>query len=116
MEKVECQLESDSLHVRLLEGAGDVHVHVEEPVHGPSLLGLLDLQLGEEVDEPLEGPLVPVDPEEVDLLEVEDGGGGPVGPLMIALGTGVAHLVPRERNDHRDEEMGKTKTNKQIVQ
>ena len=54
VEEVECQLESDSLHVRLLEGAGDVHVHVEEPVHGPSLLGLLDLQLGEEVDEPLE--------------------------------------------------------------
>ena len=32
------------------------------------LLGLLDLQLREEVDEPLEGPLVAVDPEEVNLF------------------------------------------------
>ena len=31
------------------------------------LFSLLDLQLREEVDEPLEGPLVAVDPEEVDL-------------------------------------------------
>ena len=32
------------------------------------LLGLFDLQLREEVDEPLEGPLVAIDPEEVNLL------------------------------------------------
>lgn len=67
-------------------------MHVEEPVHGPALLRLFDLQLRQEVDKPLEGPLVPVDPEEVDLLEVEDGGGRPVGPLVAALGAGVPHL------------------------
>ena len=35
---------------------------------GSHLLGLFDLQLREEVDEPLEGPLIPVDPEEVNLF------------------------------------------------
>ena len=42
-------------------------MHLEEVAHGAGLLGLLDLQRGEEVDEPLEALLVAVDPEEVDL-------------------------------------------------
>ena len=37
------------------------------PAHCTAMLGLLDLQLGEELDEPLEALLVPVDPEEVNL-------------------------------------------------
>ena len=57
MEEVECELESDGLHVRLLEGGGDVHVHVEEALHRAAQLRLLDLQLRQQVHEPLERPL-----------------------------------------------------------
>ena len=48
------------------------------------MLGLLDLQLGEELDEPLEALLVPVDPEEVNL---GSGGSGIliVGELLLHL-------------------------------
>ena len=92
MEEIKGQLKSNRLHVCLLQGAGDVHVHVKESVHGPSLLSLLNLQLRQQVDKPLEGPLVSVDPEEVDLLQVEYRGSGPVGPLVVALGTGVPNL------------------------
>ena len=83
MEQVQGELQTDCLHVGPLEGRGDVHVHVQEPVeggvqgpggpalpaHGAPVLGLLDLQLGEQLDEPLEALLVPVDPEEVNLWE-----------------------------------------------
>ena len=31
VQEVQRQLEADSLHVRPLEGRGDVHVHVQEP-------------------------------------------------------------------------------------
>ncbi len=37
------------------------------PLHGAALLGLLDLQLGEEAHEPFEGSLLTVDPVEVNL-------------------------------------------------
>ena len=57
VEEVECELESDGLHVRLLEGGGDVHVHVEEALHRAAQLRLLDLQLRQQVHEPLERPL-----------------------------------------------------------
>ena len=86
MEQVEGELKPDRLHVGPLERRGDIHVHVEEPerfgfafcllhiflfvcspAHCTAMLGLLDLQLGEELDEPLEALLVPVDPEEVNL-------------------------------------------------
>ena len=70
MQKLQSQLQPHRLHVCLLEGGGDVHVHVQEPLHGASLLGLLDLKLGEEADEPLEGSLLSVDPEEVDFPQV----------------------------------------------
>ena len=42
-------------------------MHVEEAVHDASLLGLLDLQLRQQVDEPLERALIAVDPEKVHL-------------------------------------------------
>ena len=83
VEQVEGQLESNRLHVGPLQRRRDVHVHVEEPgtqvdglsryfsvcppAHGSPVLGLLDLQLREKLDEPFETFLVPVDPEEVDL-------------------------------------------------
>ena len=67
MEQVERQLQSHCLHVRLLQRRCDVHVHVQEAVHDAALLSLLDLQLGQQVHEPLERPLVTVDPEKVHL-------------------------------------------------
>ena len=53
VQQVQGQLEAHGLHVGPLEGRGDVHVHVQEPLHVAALLLLLDLQLGQEVDEPL---------------------------------------------------------------
>ena len=41
------------------------------PVHAAAQLLLLDLEVGEEVDEPLEARVVAVDPEEVHLPQVE---------------------------------------------
>ena len=96
VEQVEGQLESNRLHVGPLQRRRDVHVHVEEPgrgvdglwiygvqkkiygyiwryfpvcppAHCSAMLGLLDLELREKLDEPFETFLVPVDPEEVDL-------------------------------------------------
>ena len=57
VEEVECELESNGLHVCLLEGGGDVHVHVEEALHRAAQLRLFDLQLRQQVHEPLERPL-----------------------------------------------------------
>ena len=45
----------------------DIFQFVHQPAHGSAVLGLLDLQLREKLDEPFETFLVPVDPEEVDL-------------------------------------------------
>ena len=70
MQQLQGQLQSDSLHVCLLQSRGDVHVHVQEPLHGAALLRLLDLELGEETDEPLERSLLSVDPEEVHFPQV----------------------------------------------
>lgn len=70
MEKVQSQLEADGLHVRLLERRGDVHVHVQEVAHHSVLLGLLNFQLGQELDEPLKRFLIPVNPEKVHLKEM----------------------------------------------
>ena len=68
VKEVEGELEAHCLHVGPLEGARHVHVHLEEPLHGAAHLArLLDLQLGQQVDKPLERALVAVDPEEVDL-------------------------------------------------
>lgn len=72
MQQVEGQLESHGLHVCLLQRRGDVHVHVKEPLQHTALLRLLDLQLGQQVHEPLKRTLVTVDPEEVNLGEREE--------------------------------------------
>ncbi len=53
------------------------------PVHFSTMSGLLHLQLGEKVDEPLEALLVPVDPEEVHLLQAEHGVLQLVRPLVL---------------------------------
>ena len=89
MQQLERQLKAHGLHVGLLEGGGDVHVHVEEPLHGAALLRLLDLQLREEGDEPLEAALLPVDPEEVHLAQLHHLVLEVVGPPVGALGTRV---------------------------
>ena len=39
------------------------------PAHGAALLCLLDLQLGQELHEPLEALLVAIDPEEINLIK-----------------------------------------------
>ena len=64
-------------------------MHVQEPLHGASLLCLLDLKLGEEADEPLEGSLLSVDPEEVDFPQVHHLRFEIIGPAIGTLGTGV---------------------------
>ena len=89
MEEVEGELQPDGLHVGLLERGGDVHVHVQEPLHGAALLRLLDLQLGEETDEPLEGSLLSVDPEEVHLPQVHHLRFEIIGPAIGTLWTRV---------------------------
>ena len=50
-----------------MEIYGDIFQFVHQPAHGSAMLGLLDLELREELDEPFETFLVPVYPEEVDL-------------------------------------------------
>ena len=67
------------------------HVHLEEVSHGAGLLRLLDLELREELDEPLEALLVAVDPEEVDLAQVEHVGRQVVAPPVLALGALALH-------------------------
>lgn len=89
MQELERKLKPNCLHVGLLQGGGDVHVHVQEPLHGASLLCLLDLKLGEETDEPLEGSLLSVDPEEVHFPQVHHLRFEIIGPAIGALGTRV---------------------------
>ena len=57
------------------------------PVHAAAELLLLDLEVGEEVDEPLEAGVVAVDPEEVHLPQVEQTVDivRVLGPLVAAL-------------------------------
>ena len=105
MQQLERQLQAHGLHVGLLEGGGDVHVHVEEPLHGAALLRLLDLQLREEGDEPLEAALLPVDPEEVHLAQLHHLVLEVVGPPVGALGTRVPCGPVSEKREIRDETM-----------
>lgn len=72
MKKVESQLEAYCFHVRPLQGGSDVHMHVEEVAHHSILLRLLNLQLRQELDKPLEGFLVSIDPKEVHLKMNDD--------------------------------------------
>ena len=102
MQQLQSQLQPHRLHVGLLEGRGDVHVHVQEPLHGASLLRLLDLQLGEQGDEPLEAALLPVDPEEVHLTQLHHLALEVVCPPVGALGARVpSRPVSEERRNQR---------------
>lgn len=46
--------------------------HVKKSFHGTAKLGLFDFELWKQIDEPLEGSLISIDPEEVDFSEVHD--------------------------------------------
>ena len=75
MHEVHGQVQGDGLEVRLREDRGHVKVDIEE-LGQPSrqargLLGLFHLELREHLQEPLEGPLLAVDPDEVDLFQFE---------------------------------------------
>ena len=75
-------------------------MHVEEALHGAALLGLLDLELREQIDEPLEAPLVAVDPEKVHFPQIQHGRAQVVGPLVVAFRARVAsHPVPGRRTE-----------------
>ena len=67
VKQIEGQLKADSFEVGPLQSAGDVHVHVQETFHNSTFLCLFDLQLRQQIDEPLETALFPVDPEKVHL-------------------------------------------------
>ena len=53
---------------------------------------LFDLQLRQEIDEPLERALITIDPEEVDLPQVQDGRRQIVCPFVVALRASVPRL------------------------
>ena len=77
-----------------------------------TLFGLFDLQLRQEIDEPLEGALIPVDPKEVHLPQVQDRRRQVVGPFVVALGTRVPRLpIPvhdrlEDAGERRDPDSG----------
>ena len=48
-------------------------MHLKEVSHGTGLFGLLNLECGEEIDEPLEALLISVDPEKIYLPQVQHG-------------------------------------------
>ena len=66
VDEVERDVQSDRLHVAGRERRGHVEVDVEEAAGGGDG-GLLELDGGQQADEPLERPLLTVDPEEVHL-------------------------------------------------
>lgn len=92
MQEVQRQLQSHRLHVGLLQRTGDVHVHVQEALHGATQLGLFDFQLRQQIDKPLERALVAIDPEEVHLTQVHDRLRYLAGPLVVAARTRVPCL------------------------
>ena len=85
VEEIQSQLEPNGPHVILLQRSRHVHVHVKEALHGAALLRLLNLQLGQQVDEPLERALVAVDPEEVDLGQAEHVSHVEVSPAVLTV-------------------------------
>ena len=67
VKQVQGKLKSNCFHVCFLQSGGNVHVHVQEPLHGTSLFGLFNLQLRQKIDKPLKRSLITIDPEKVDL-------------------------------------------------
>ena len=68
-------------------------MHLQEPPQHPAHLGHLQLQLGEQTDEPLEALLVPVDPEEIDLFERMHHTRDLLCPGVLTLRTFLLHLA-----------------------
>jgi len=68
------------------------YFQLNSPLHGSAQLRLLDLQLGQQIDEPLEGSLIPVYPKEVHLAQVHHRLGYFAGPLELASRTAVPGL------------------------
>ena len=104
VEDVQSQLQRHGFHVSALQGGGDVpatvqynrertrivqyvHMHLQESAHRSPILFLLDLQLREKVDKPLEALLVAIDPEEVNLLQFKHARLHVVGPAVGTVGT-----------------------------
>lgn len=69
VQEIHSELKTDGFHIVFLKGACDVHVHLKKPFHRRAKLGLFDFQLGEQIHEPLEGMLISIYPEEIDLEE-----------------------------------------------
>ena len=67
MKQVQGKLKSNCFHVGFLQSGGNVHVHVQESLHGTSLFGLFNLQLRQKIDKPFKRSLITIDPEKVDL-------------------------------------------------
>jgi len=68
------------------------YFQLNSPLHGSAQLRLLDLQLGQQIDEPLKGSLIPVYPKEVHLAQVHHRLGYLAGPLELASRTAVPSL------------------------
>ena len=103
VQQVHCQLKANSPHVCLLKGGSEVHVDVHEPVSVvvELLQTLFLLQPIEHAEETLEGPLVSVDPEEVDLFQAVVGRQVVV-PLEVATGALPLDLVVLVHNGLQD--------------
>ena len=67
MKQVQGKLKSNCFHVGFLQSGGNVHVHVQESLHGTPLFGLFNLQLRQKIDKPFKRSLITIDPEKVDL-------------------------------------------------
>lgn len=69
MQQIQRQLQTNRFHIRFLQGTRNIHVHLQEPFHRPAEFGLFNLQLRQQINEPLERALIAIDPEEVHLKE-----------------------------------------------
>ena len=67
VKQVQGKLKSNCFHVGFLQSGGNVHVHVQESLHGTPLFGLFNLQLRQKIDKPFKRSLITIDPEKVDL-------------------------------------------------
>lgn len=102
MQQIQRELQTDGFHVGALQRARNVHVHVQEPLHGSPKLGLFDFELRQEVDEPFERALRAVDPEEVDLFQIHHRRGNVAGPLVQALRAAVARFPVTDHDGLQD--------------
>lgn len=92
MQQIQRQLQTDRFHVRFLQSTCYVHVHVQESLHCAAQLSLLDLQLRQQIDEPFERALIPIDPEEIHFAKIHNGLRYLTGPVEVAARTRVPRL------------------------